>query len=80
MPSSRRLVASLLASLLLSTAVPAFAEDASPRQSLDDAWWTGPIIANSAVTLPQGHVLIEPYLFDVISDDAQSFGSLTFMR
>lgn len=79
MPSSRPHCASLLASLLLSTAVPAFAAEAPPRQSLDDAWWTGPIIANSAVTLPRGHYLVEPYLFDVISDDAQSFGSLTFM-
>ena len=75
----RRHSAFVLASLLLSAAVPASATDAPSRQSLDDAWWTGPIIANSAVTLPQGHVLIEPYLFDVITDDAQSFGSLTFM-
>jgi hypothetical protein len=79
MPPFRRTTVSLLASLLLSAAVPAFAADAPTRQSLDDAWWTGPIIANSAVTLPQGHYLIEPYLFDVISDDAESFGSLTFM-
>lgn len=37
------------------------------RQSLDDAWWTGPILAPSAATLPQGHFLIEPYLYDSIS-------------
>lgn len=79
MTPSRRHSASLLASLLLAAAVPAFATDAPPRQSLEDAWWTGPIIANSAVTLPQGHTLIEPYLFDVITDDGESFGSLTFM-
>ena len=79
MTSSLRHSASLLVLLLLSAAVPAFATDAPPRQSRDDAWWTGPIIANSAVTLPQGHYLIEPYLFDVITDDAESFGSLTFM-
>jgi hypothetical protein len=79
MTPSRRHSAFLLASLLLSAAAPAFAPDAPPRQSLDDAWWTGPIIANSAVTLPQGHMLIEPYLYDVISDDAESYGSLTFM-
>lgn len=78
MTPSHRHSTSLLA-LLLSAAVPACATDAPPRQSRDDAWWTGPIIANSAVTLPQGHYLIEPYLFDVIADDAESFGSLTFM-
>lgn len=78
-PPLRRLSAWWLAALLLSAAVPAIAADAPPRQSLDDAWWTGPIIANSAVTLPRGHFLIEPYLYDVITDDAESFGSLTFM-
>jgi hypothetical protein len=36
------------------------------RQSLDDAWWTGPIIAAGAGTLPQGRALVEPYLYDVI--------------
>lgn len=79
MPPLHSLSALLLASLLLPAAIPALAGAAPPRQSLDDAWWTGPIIANSAVTLPQGHYLIEPYLYDVISEDAESFGSLTFM-
>jgi hypothetical protein len=65
--------------LLMSSANPVLAADEPLRQSRDDAWWTGPIIANSAVTLPQGHYLIEPYLYDVISDDAESLGSLTFM-
>jgi hypothetical protein len=51
---------------------------AATRQSLDDAWWTGPIIANSATTLPKGHLLVEPYLYDAISDDGHSFGSLTY--
>jgi hypothetical protein len=37
------------------------------REALDDAWWTGPIFAASAATLPQGHFLIEPVFFDSIS-------------
>src|SRR3984893_19102001 len=37
-------------------------------QSRDDAWWTGPMLAPSAATLPQGHMLVEPYLFDVMTD------------
>src|SRR5262245_20303580 len=37
-----------------------------PRQSLDDAWWTGPMLAPSAATLPRGHFLIEPYIYNVI--------------
>ena len=49
------------------------------RQSQDDAWWTGPMLANSAATLPRGHFLIEPYLYDASSARTDSFGSLTYM-
>ena len=62
------------------------------RQSLDDAWWTGPIIAAGAGTLPQGHALVEPYLYDVIrygrydndgdersASRSHHYGSLTYM-
>lgn len=62
------------------------------RQSLDDAWWTGPIVAAGAGTLPQGHALIEPYVYDAITrgrydsdgnyrgtDTVHSFGSLTYL-
>src|SRR5262245_39022472 len=54
--------------LLLSMFVSvAGAADANiERQSRDDAWWTGPLLAASPVTLPPGHFLIEPYLFDAI--------------
>jgi len=44
----------------------ASAQAPTDRQSLDDAWWTGPMLAPSAATLPKGHFLIEPYLYDVI--------------
>jgi Putative MetA-pathway of phenol degradation len=43
------------------------ANEAAGRQVLEDAWWTGPILAASASTLPQGHFLIEPYLYDSVS-------------
>ena len=65
---------------------------AAERQSREDAWWTGPMLAASAASLPQGHFLLEPYLFDVITTghiDASGshhgvsadhdFGSLTYM-
>jgi hypothetical protein len=39
----------------------------APRQGLDDAWWTGPLLAASAATLPSGHWLIEPYVYDVMT-------------
>jgi hypothetical protein len=63
------------------------------RQSLDDAWWTGPLLAPNASTLPRGHILIEPYLFDVIATGrfdsdgglrttahSNGFGSLTYIN
>jgi hypothetical protein len=36
------------------------------RQSTEDAWWTGPLLAANAGTLAQGHFLIEPYVFDSV--------------
>ena len=63
------------------------------RQTMADAWWTGPLLAPSANTLPQGHILIEPYLYDVIpqgfynssgtrvsTPHANEFGSLTYFN
>ena len=63
------------------------------RQSLDDAWWTGPMLAPSAATLPRGHLLIEPYIYDVTkqgrfgsngarhgASHSNSFGSPTCMN
>jgi hypothetical protein len=76
---------------------PAYAQsnDTSPdipRQALEDAWWTGPIMAAGAGTLPRGHALIEPYLYDVIrygrydrdgtrqsASRVHGYGSLTYM-
>ena len=56
-----------LGCLVLMTGVLARAEDTASRQSMDDAWWTGPLLAASASSLPRGHFLVEPYLYDIIS-------------
>jgi hypothetical protein len=50
------------------------------RQQLGDAWWTGPMLANNASTLPRGHFLLEPYLYDEISPHTNGFGSLTYIE
>jgi len=55
------------------------AGSASVRQSLDDAWWTGPMLANSAGTLARGHVLIEPYFYDVRTAHADGVGSSAYL-
>ncbi len=63
------------------------------RQRLEEAWWTGPLLAPSAATLPRGHFLIEPYLYDVTTQGrydsagarrsathSNGFGSLTYLN
>ncbi len=50
------------------------------RQQLGDAWWTGPMLANNASTLPRGHFLVEPYLYDEISPHTNGLGSLTYIE
>ena len=61
-------------------AAPIFAANADNRQSLDDAWWTGPMLAPSAGTLPQGHFLVEPYLYDALGAHSSTYGSLTYIN
>jgi hypothetical protein len=56
------------------------ASASADRQALDDAWWTGPLLAPNASTLPRGHFLIEPYLYDVIGAHSNGIGSLTYIN
>jgi len=77
--------AALMAGLFVAAAEAEAQQGASPpssvvRQSLDDAWWTGPMLAPNATTLPRGHFLIEPYLYDVIAAHSNGFGSLTYVN
>lgn len=88
----RRVISALLTCLVASflNPVPALAQalaaaplsapaPSADNQSLDDAWWTGPLLANSAGTLPPGHVLVEPYLYDISSAHSHSYGSRTYV-
>jgi hypothetical protein len=56
------------------------APSCAPRQAMADAWWTGPILANSANTLPRGHWLVEPYVYDVIGPHTHAFGSRAYIE
>lgn len=47
-------------------AAPATVRADEGRQSVDDAWWTGPLLAAGANTVPRGHLYLEPYLFDAM--------------
>jgi len=72
----RRLAFILTLCCLVATAAKA---DMPVRQSLDDAWWTGPIIANSPNALPPGHVYVESYAYDAHAAGFDSYGSSTFL-
>jgi len=52
--------------MALAGLAPCAASAETARQSLDDAWWTGPLLAPTAGTLPVGHILFEPYFYDSI--------------
>lgn len=79
--SKARLFASFALGFFLAAGTPALAQSAPDpgRQSLDDAWWTGPILANSAHTLPQGHALIETYLYDDIQGGNDAYRSFNYL-
>jgi hypothetical protein len=50
------------------------------RAAMQGARWTGPLLASTAETLPQGHFYTEPYFFDVISGGEHNPGSSGFYQ
>lgn len=73
-------------------AVETRTDECETRHPMNDAWFTGPMLANTAATAPRGHYLIETYLYDVAtrgryerngvrqSAPAQnSYGTLTYL-
>ena len=67
----------LLASTLSIIAWPLLAQ--TPHEPLGDAWWTGPMLAPSAGTLPPGHWLVEPYVYDIKTAHEDSYGSRAYV-
>jgi hypothetical protein len=49
------------------------------HEPLGDAWWTGPMLAPSAGTLPPGHWLVEPYVYDIKTAHADNYGSRAYV-
>lgn len=62
-----------------ATAQQDAATSSTGRESLNDAWWTGPIMTNGAGTLPRGHFLVEPYFYDVTTAQSNGFGSRAYV-
>ena len=48
-------------------------------QAREDAWWTGPMMANSAETLTPGHFLFEPYFYEVRAAHWKESGSSAYL-
>lgn len=65
---------SAMLALSLAATSPAFA-----REALDEAWWTGPLLAAGAGTLPEGHLLFEPYLYDVMGRQSNDWRSRSYL-
>jgi hypothetical protein len=65
--------------LAIQEAPTASSAVSSGRQSLDDARFTGPMLAVSAATLPRGHFLIEPYFYDVAAAHVNALGSRAYV-
>lgn len=63
-------------------AVPATADEGAERwrAAFQSARWTGPLLASTAETLPQGHFYTEPYFFDTISGGQHNPGSSGFYQ
>lgn len=51
---------------------------ATPIESRDDVWSTGLLLVPSAASLPRGHVLAQPHLYDVRSQGSDAFASLSY--
>lgn len=50
------------------------------RAAMKSARWTGPLLASTAETVPQGHFYTEPYFFDAISSGRHNPGSSGFYQ
>jgi hypothetical protein len=69
--------------VLAWSSAAAAADDAEAERwqaAMQGARWTGPLLASTAETLPQGHFYTEPYFFDVMSGGHHYPGSSGFYQ
>ena len=72
------LIASMIGARAQAASDPAEAE--RWQAAMDTARWTGPLLASTAETLPQGHFYTEPYFFDGISGGEHHPGTSGFYQ
>jgi hypothetical protein len=77
--AARQIEPIMILRFILSLAALLSVTSASAREALEEAWWTGPLLAAGAGTLPEGHVLFEPYLYDVMGAHSNSWRSRTYL-
>lgn len=80
-----RMVRMAVAAAALAWCTPCLAETQATdvvrfRAALQSARWTGPMLASTAETLPQGHFYTEPYFYDVIVRGDHHPGSSGFYQ
>lgn len=68
-----------VAIVLMAAALWAAAPLPAQKEAQGDAWWTGPILAPSAGNLPKGHLLFEPYFYDVAATGSRTYGNLSYL-
>lgn len=75
-------MAALAALFGFASAAPAKADEDAERwrAAYKSARWTGPLLASTAETLPQGHFYTEPYFFDTISGGQDNPGTSGFYQ
>lgn len=73
-------LAGMLASLAASPAGGHTPRVEQLRAAMKSARWTGPMLASTAETLPQGHFYTEPYFFDAIAHGDHHPGSSGFYQ
>ena len=79
--------------LAVGVGVAAAQHAGAAHEALSYAWWTGPLLAPSAATLPKGHFYFEPYVYDEMpyarfdnhghahsAPYGNDFGSLTYIN
>jgi hypothetical protein len=78
----KRVWAAVAAALMFSVPDAAAAQTYAERlgAAMKEARWTGPLLASTAETLPQGHFYTEPYFFDGISGGEHHPGTSGFYQ
>src|SRR5215469_14115411 len=63
----KTLQSALLLAFTVSMSRSAIADDAPPREQMDEAWWVGPLLSIPSVTIPEGSSAMGLALLDQVT-------------